>query len=75
MYRTARLCNLADSIPRNRYLGSLDVYKFWIWYLFLSCLISVQESILGILKRLQTLALAPVSELLDLCAGIDSWTP
>ncbi len=32
-YRPARLCihRLAESIPWNRFLGSLRVYKFWLW--------------------------------------------
>ncbi len=30
-YRPARLHRLAESIPRNRFLGSLNVYKYELW--------------------------------------------
>jgi hypothetical protein len=30
-YRPARLHRLAESIPWNRYLGSLNIYKFGLW--------------------------------------------
>jgi hypothetical protein len=30
-YRPAKLHRLAESIPRNPNLGSLTVYKFWLW--------------------------------------------
>jgi hypothetical protein len=31
LYRPARLHRLAESIPRNWFLGSLNVYKFGLW--------------------------------------------
>jgi hypothetical protein len=30
-YRPARLHRLAKSIPRNRFLGSINVYKYGLW--------------------------------------------
>jgi hypothetical protein len=32
-YRPARLQRLAESIPWNQFLGSLNVYKFGLWFL------------------------------------------
>ncbi len=32
LYRPARLQRLEVSIPRNRFLGSLKVYKYGLWY-------------------------------------------
>ncbi len=31
-YRPARLHTLAESVARNRFLGSLNVYKYRLWY-------------------------------------------
>jgi hypothetical protein len=31
-YRPARLHRLAKSIPWNRFLGSINVYKYGLWY-------------------------------------------
>jgi len=33
MYRPARVHRLAETIPRNQFLGSLNVYKFGLWIL------------------------------------------
>jgi hypothetical protein len=33
-HRPARLHKLAESIPWNRFLGSLNVYIYGLWYLF-----------------------------------------
>ncbi len=30
-YRPTRLHSLAESIPRNRFLGSINVYKYGLW--------------------------------------------
>ncbi len=34
-YRPAKLHRLAESIPWNRFLGSLNVYKFGLWILYI----------------------------------------
>jgi hypothetical protein len=33
-YRLARLHRLAESIPRNRFLGSINVYKYGLWAVY-----------------------------------------
>ncbi len=33
-YRPSRLHRLAESISWNLFLGSFNVYKFWLWYLY-----------------------------------------
>jgi hypothetical protein len=60
LYRLARLHRLAESIPRNRFLGSLNVYKYRLRLHCLAELVSL-ESIPGLLKRLQIWAQATLA--------------
>jgi hypothetical protein len=60
LYQLARLHRLAESIPQNRFLGSLNVYKYGL-RLHLASRIDSLESILGLLKHLQIRAQATLA--------------
>jgi hypothetical protein len=55
LYRLARLHRLAESVPRNQFLGSLNIYKYGLR------LHRRAESIPGLLKRLQIRAQATLA--------------